>query len=116
MPNPTRVTYTPDRLIAGDFPQVKESGVIAAGQQLVRGSVLGKVTADGQYKLSESAADDGSEVPVVVLDIDIDTTGGAAPAPLMLTGEVLGSELTLGTGHTVAAVKTALRPLSLFVR
>jgi hypothetical protein len=52
----------------------------------------------------------------VVLDIDIDTTGGAAPAPLMLTGEVHGSELTLGTGHTVAAVKAALRPLSLFVR
>jgi hypothetical protein len=25
MPNPTRVTYTPDRLIAGDFPQVKEA-------------------------------------------------------------------------------------------
>lgn len=116
MPNPTRVTYTPDRLIAGDFPQVKESGVIAAGQQLVRGSVLGQITAGGQYKLSESAADDGSEVPVVVLDADIDTTGGAAPGPLMLTGEVLGSELTLGTGHTVAAVKAALRPLSLFVR
>ena len=116
MTNPTRVTFTPDQLIAGDFPQVKESGVIAAGQQLVRGAVLGKVTADGQYKLSESAANDGSEVPVVVLDADIDTTGGAAPAPLMLTGEVFGTELTLGTDHTVASVKAALRPLSLFVR
>ena len=44
------------------------------------------------------------------------TPGGAAPAPLMLTGEVHGAELTLGTGHTVATVKAALRPLSLFVR
>lgn len=116
MPNPTRVTYAPDRLIAGDFPQVKEAGVIAAGQQLARGAVLGKVTVGGQYKLSLAAADDGSQVPVVVLDADIDTTGGAAPGPLMLTGEVLGSELTLGAGHTVASVKAALRPLSLFVR
>ncbi|RMH85217.1 head decoration protein [Pseudomonas sp. AOB-7] len=116
MPNPTRSTYTPDHLIAGDFPQVKESGVIAAGQQLARGAVLGKVTADGQYKLSLAAAADGSEVPVVVLDADIDTTGGAAPGPLLLTGEVLGSGLTLGAGHTVASVKAALRLLSLFVR
>lgn len=116
MPNPTRTTYAPDQLAAGDFPIVKASGVIAAGQVLVAGSVLGAVTAGGQYKLSASAAGDGSQTPVVVLDEGIDTTLGAAPGALRLTGEVLGSALTLGVGHTVASVKAALRPLSLFVR
>lgn len=116
MPNPVRTTYTPDQLIAGDFPQVKDTVTIASGQQLVRGSVLGKVTATGHYKLSLAAAEDGSEDPVAILDVDIDTTSAAAPAPVLLTGEVFGSKLTLGTGHTVAAVKAALRPFSLFVR
>lgn len=114
--NPTRATYTPANLQAGDFPVVKDGVTIAAGQTLVAGAVLGKVTASGEYKLSASAAGDGSQSPVVILDEDVDTTAGAKPAPVQLTGEVFGSALTLGAGHTLASVKTALRPLSLFVR
>jgi hypothetical protein len=116
MPNPTRATYAPEQLSAGDFPIVKAAGVIAAGQELAAGAVLGQVTDGGEYKLSASAASDGSQAPSVVLDHDIDTTLGAAPGVLRLTGEVLGTALTLGTGHTLASVKAALRPLSLFVR
>lgn len=116
MSNPERTTYQPDQLLAGDFPIIRESGVIAAGQQLSRGAVLGQLTAGGQYKLSASAATDGSQTPVAVLDEDIDTTEGALPGVLMLTGEVRGDALHLGTGHTIASVADALRPLSLFVR
>lgn len=116
MLNPDRVSYTPEQLTAGAFPIVKAAGVIAAGQTLVAGSVLGQVTAGGEYKLSASAASDGSQAPTVVLDEAIDTTAGAAPGVLRLTGEVLGTALTLGAGHTLASVKAALRPLSLFVR
>lgn len=116
MPNPERTTYQPDQLLAGDFPIIRESGVIAAGQKLSRGAVLGQLTAGGQYKLSASAATDGSQTPVAVLDEDIDTTEGALPGVLMLTGEVRGDALHLGTGHTIASAAEALRPLSLFVR
>ena len=112
----TLATHTPVSLIAGDFPQVKDTGVIAAGQNLKRGAVLGQITTGGQYKLSASADSDGSQTPKVILDEDVDTTAGARPAPLMLTGEVRGAALQLGTGHTIASVKAALRPLSLFVR
>lgn len=111
-----RTTYVPEQRSAGDFPALKRAGVIAAGQKLKAGAVLGMITAGGQYKLSASAATDGSQTPVVILDVDIDTTDGAAPAPLQITGEVLGSKLTLGAGHTIATVTAALRPLSLFVR
>lgn len=114
--NPTRATYTPDQLSAGDFPIVKESVVIASGQVLAAGAVLGQLTTGGQYKLSASAASDGSQTPTVVLDEAVDTTAGAMPAPVRLTGEVLGEALVLGAGHTIASVKAALRPLSLFVR
>ncbi len=92
MPNPERNTYQPDQLLAGDFPIIRRPGVIAAGQKLSRGSVLGELTAGGQFKLSASAG------------------------VLMLTGEVRGDALHLGAGHTVAGVADALRPLSLFVR
>ncbi len=116
MPNPERNTYQPDQLLAGDFPIIKRSGAIAAGQVLARGAVLGEVTATGEYKLSASGASDGSQAPEVILDVAIDTTGGALPGVLMLTGEVRGTELQLGAGHTIASVTKALRPLSLFVR
>ncbi len=116
MPNPVRTTYTPDQLSAGAFPVVLDAVTIAADQVLPRGAVLGQIAIGGEYALSLSAATDGSEDPVVILDAAIDTTGAAAPGIVRLTGQVLGSELTIGTGHTLASVKAALRPLSLFVR
>lgn len=116
MPNPIRTTYTPEQLSAGDFPIVMDTVTIAIGQVLPRGAVLGQITADGEYVLSLAAATDGSEVPRVVLEDAIDTTTGAAPAPVRLTGQLLGSALTIGTGHDLASIKAALRPLSLFVR
>lgn len=116
MPNPVVSTFAPDSLSAGDFPIVLDTVTIGANQVLSRGAVLGKVTASGEYILSLSAAADGSQNPVAILDADIDTTGAAATGIVRLTGQVLGSQLTLGTGHTLAGVKAALRPLSLFVR
>ncbi|HEJ5828900.1 TPA: head decoration protein [Pseudomonas aeruginosa] len=116
MPNPERNTYQPDHLLAGDFPIIKEPGVIAAGQVLTRGAVLGRLTASGEYQLAASAATDGSQTPVAILDEDIDTSAGPAPGVLMLTGEVRSDALHLGTGHTIGSVSEALRPLSLFVR
>lgn len=116
MPNPVRTTYEPDQLNAGHFPIITDAVTIAADQVLPRGAVLGQVTDSGEYTLSLSAAEDGSQTPVAILEEAIDTTGAAAPGAVRLTGEVLASGLTLGTGHTTASVKAALRPLCLFVR
>lgn len=116
MANPDRKTYLSRELSAGDFPIVMDTGVIAAGQQLSRGAVLGQVTASGEYLLCKAAAEDGSQAPTAILDQDVDATDGAKSAPIRLTGQVLGSQLTLGEGLTLAAAKAALRPLCLFVR
>ena len=116
MPNPQTHTFTPSQLEAGDFPIVMDSGVIAAGQQLRRGAVLGQVTASGEYLLCKAAAEDGSQAPKAILDRDVDTSDGAQSAPLRLTGQVLGSQLSLGEGLTLAAAKAALRSLCIFVR
>ncbi|MGE1094729.1 head decoration protein [Pseudomonas zeae] len=116
MSNPERQTYVPDQLSAGAFPVMVDTAVIASGQKLSRGAVLGQVTASGEYVLCRAAATDGSEAPAAVLDQSTDTTSGAQVAPIRLTGEVLASQLTLGEGFTLAQAKAALRPLCLFVR
>ncbi|MDD2056317.1 head decoration protein [Pseudomonas sp. GD03860] len=116
MSNPERTTYQPRQLSAGDFPIAMDTGVIAAGQDLTRGAVLGQVTATQEYLLCKAAAEDGSQVPKAILDQDVDTASGAKSAPIRLTGQVLGSQLTLGEGLTLAAAKAALRPLCLFIR
>lgn len=102
-------------LSGGDFPRRFMTIMVAAGQALSAGSVLGEVSASEEYKLSESGAFDGSESPSLVLFEDIDTSEGAAPAEAMLTGDVPANALTLGTGHTAASVRKALRPYCLFV-
>lgn len=116
MSNPERKTYQPDHLSAGDFPIAMGTGVIAAGQTLPRGSVLGLIATSKEFLLCKAAAEDGSQAPIAILDEDVDTTGGAKSAPIRLTGQVLGSQLHLGEGLTLAAAKAALRPFCIFIR
>lgn len=116
MSNPERQTYIPDQLSAGHFPVMIDTAVIATGQSLKRGAVLGQVKTTGEYLLCKTAASDGSEAPAAILDQAIDTTQGARAASIRLTGEVLASQLTLGEGLTLAKAKAALRAVCLFIR
>jgi len=116
MSNPERQTYVPQQLSAGAFPVMIDIAVIAAGQNLPRGAVLGQVQASGEYVLCKPAANDGSEVPSAILDQATDTSKGVQAAPIRLTGEVLATQLTLGEGLSAAKAKAALRALCLFVR
>lgn len=116
MSNPVRKTYQPAELSAGDFPVVIDTAVIAAGQVLVRGAVLGQITDSKEFVLCTAAAENGSQDPKAILDRDVDTTDGATSAPIRLTGQVLGIRLILGEGITLAEAKAALRPLSIFIR
>lgn len=103
------------QLVGGEFPIRFFTVMLAAGQVLEEGSVLGEVTANEEYKLSATAAADGSEDPSVVLWEDVDTTDGPVAAEVMLTGDLRSAELTLGEGHTIESVRKALRRYSLFV-
>ena len=102
-------------LIAGDAPRRFMTVTIESGQVQPAGAVLGEVTASSEFKLSASAAADGSEAPSAVLWEAVDARGGAVQAEVLIAGDVRGSELTLGTGHTVASARKALRTFALFV-
>lgn len=102
-------------LLAGDFPRRFATVTIESGQVQPAGAVLGEVSGSEEYKLSATAAGDGSEEPTVVLWEDVDATDGAVDAEVMLTGDLRASALKLGDGHTTGSVRKALRAFSLFV-
>lgn len=112
--NSDSVAY--DQLIAGNSHDlISRQVTIPSGEVLTRGSVLGKITADGNYTLSLSAAGDGSEDPDAVLAEDADASGGDVGAMAYFRGDFVASQLTIGTGHTVETVTDAFRPKGIAV-
>lgn len=110
-------TYTPDNLIAGQTSLVTDSVTVAASDSLVRGSVLGKITADGKFILSASAAADGSQTPSVVLAEDCDASvADVTNVAVYVKGEFNEKALTLGTGHTTATIKEPLRDVGIYTK
>lgn len=101
-------TSTYDNLIVGDNT-VTDSGVLITGQDLLRGALLGKITASGKLTLSLSASADGSETPYAILNGDTDATSADTRCPIILSGEVNSGSVTFGTGHTAASTKDGLR-------
>lgn len=108
------LTHTPDNLFAGDFPTATTPGVIASGSGIVlRGTVLGKITASGKHKTVDATLSDGAEDPDAVLAEDVDATSADVNAALYLTGQFNPEALIVGSG-TVASYATAMRKVSLF--
>lgn len=105
----TTETYDPNGIIAGDYPREGKKVTIASSAALTAGAVLGRVTADGKYLLSATAAGDGSETPAAILAEDADASGGDVEALVYLSGTFDQAALTLGTGHTIASVEAAFR-------
>ncbi len=108
-------TYLPDQLIAGRFPLVTSNVTIAAGT-LQRGTVLGKVTATGDYIESVATAADGSQSPAAILADYADASGGAVTAGVYLTGEFNADKLVYDASWTIATLTPVLRTLSIFVK
>lgn len=86
------------------------------------GAVLGKITANGKYRLAKSASADGSQTPAAVyiadglgLSGDLAVAAGVdQKAVALVRGPVILADtaLQLGTGTTLSAVKTAFLALS----
>jgi hypothetical protein len=65
--------------------------------------------ANGEYKLSASADNDGSQTPDLILAEDCDTSGGDKTAIAYARGDFAIQALTIGTGHTAASITEGLR-------
>lgn len=118
MQNPEITTFNPDGLVIHGVDLVAQPVTILSGEVLVRGELVGKVTAGGKYIASLSAAADGSEVPAGFVAEDIDASGGDQVAPIYFGGAFDADKLTLGADHTATTVEAAFRAASapLYIR
>ena len=113
--------FVPMNIIVQGHSLAFENFVIAGGQLLLPGSVLGLVTATNKLVLSAAAAGDGSQVPMAILleplaTYDVDgTTARDTPFKVLVHGFVNPQALQLGAGHTIATVKPLLRTNGIYI-
>ena len=68
----------------------------------------------GNYKLSASAAVDGSAVPSAILINDVDATSAPTEALIMTFGAVFKNALVFGTGHSIGTTEEVLRQKGIY--
>ena len=87
-----------------------EAVTLLTGTSYKVGSVLGKITASGKYKLAAVGAVDGSAVAVAVLLTAADATAGDATGVILARGPAIVSKAALVSDATVNdAPKTATK-------
>lgn len=76
-----------DDLIAGNKPEIAtNAGVLITGQNIVRGTVVGRITATGLLTECDSAATDGSQLPLGILAHDVDATASDKQCQFYVAG------------------------------
>lgn len=95
-------------LIRSGAPNTKKVTLLAGAVYPI-GAVLGIVDASKKAVISAAAAGDGSQMPQYVLSYTVDATGGDVEAMAVETGDLIGSQLVLGDGHTLASIRPGLR-------
>lgn len=115
-PGRVATTFSNDRLVAGSHTVITRSGTLASGQNLLRGALLGRITAGGRLTLSLSASSDGSQTPVAILAEDCNASGGDLACLFYEAGEFDASAVIFGTAHTVATTRDALAARSIYLK
>lgn len=108
--------FVPDQLVAGTLQLVTDTVIIAQGGAYARGTVLGMITDTGKHTLCVKTATDGSEKPVAILVDNVDASDADQHGGVYLMGEFNENRLVYDNSWTPAALKAALRPLSIFVK
>ncbi|MDR3513776.1 MAG: head decoration protein [Caulobacteraceae bacterium] len=92
--------------------------ITAGGTAFVAGDsfTLESFDATGQYITSVATAVDGSQTPTAILIDDADATAGPVTAGVYLTGEFNGHKMIYDASWTLATLRAALRPSSIFVK
>ena len=108
-------TFTPDDGLVLS-PTVSRAITLVSGQNLKRGSVLGKITTGGKYTLALSASSDGSQVPAVILAEDCNASGGDKQTVAYFHGTFDENACTYGTGTTPANAREPLRDVGIHLQ
>lgn len=107
-----------DGLFAGtEVTPLTAAVTIASGAgKLLRGTVLGVITAGGKCVAVDSSKDDGSQSPKYILANDVDAAGADAVTVAYKTGVYRKDSLIFGGTDTAATHEEALRLLSIHMK
>lgn len=86
------VEYQPAPFVLGGLVAF-DSGTLASGQNLERGTVIGRVAASGELVESVQTATDGSQNPVGALNHAADATAGAMNVVYVKGGDLDKTQL-----------------------
>ena len=106
----TSKTYQ-DKPFIGDHPPVILPGTLVSGQNLVHGTIVGKITASKKYTQLAPAGADGSQDAAAVLVGDLDASGGDEPGVFLEHGVAVDLYLTWPDGITALQKATAIDQL-----
>lgn len=106
--------YDPEGLLVSDHDTFTDDIVVVSGQNLVAGTLLGKITSGGKFNKSLSGASDGSQTPVAILKDDCDASSGDKPARAYFAGGFNTHKMVFGTAHTAASTRQALAARGIF--
>ena len=106
----TETEATQSQLVAGKTHEQKPI-TLASGENLVRGNVLGLVTASYEYVELNPAGSDGSEVARSILVEDCDASAAAKKIQGYFTGKYKLSDLVWPAGITDAQKNAAILAL-----
>jgi len=110
-------SFAHDSLLAGTAEALVEKKVtLLSGQNVLRRTVLGKITASGKYVKSLSASADGSEVPAAIAADDSDASAADADCMIYTAGIFNADALILGAGHTIASITDGLHDKGIYLR
>lgn len=111
-------SITPDNLIVGDKIPILLKGVTLSANQgiLLRGSMIGIVTASGKGKLCDSTSSDGSQIADAILTDDVDTTDADAVAQCYQSGMFNRQALIFGGNDTASQHEAKLREKGIFLK
>lgn len=99
----------PDQLLAHDADGLltyKET--VLTGQVLLRGTLVGKITASGKVIKSLTAAVDGSQTPYGIVAHDVDATAADKEGLIYVSGNFNAHKVILGAGWTAATAARSL--------
>jgi len=99
-------SFQDDSLVLGGLIDFG-SGTLASGQNLTRGTVVGRVTATGDLTISVQTATNGSEKPVGALVHDVDASAAAAGCQFVRGGWLNKQLLTWDASWTAALQHSA---------
>jgi hypothetical protein len=113
----THSNFTPDNLIAGDFPIVIDSAILEKGEVLLRGSLLGKKSKTGNtLVLSDMDGRNRYEQLYGILAEDCDASEEDSGCVVYLCGEFNQRAVIFGEGLTPDKTKEQLRAMSIYLR